>query len=140
MKLICPLPRLVFTAALGLLFILPAQATTQSWKTLTPLQQEALAPIAPEWNKLPQKQRKRLLATAKSYQKLSPDQKQRFQTRLAEWVKLSQEQRNKARETHKAFSKLPPDIKEDVKQQVKKTESKELLNQPDSEVKTKSEE
>ena len=49
------------------------QAATKPWTSLTPMQQEALAPIAQEWDTLPDKQQKRLLATTKRYHKLSAE-------------------------------------------------------------------
>ena len=56
----------------------PATAATAPWHTLTPAQQEALAPLAQQWDGLPERQQHRLLKTAKRYPNLTPEQKQRF--------------------------------------------------------------
>ena len=132
MKLSRAIRLLTAIVCVSTLLSTPAQAATQTWKTLTPAQQEALAPIAQEWDKLPQKQQKRLIATAKRYPKLNPDQKQRFQTRLSDWVKLSQEQRNKAREKHKVISRLPPGKREEVKRKVLQEEAAKIAVTPTS--------
>ena len=115
-------PGLTMVVALSALLCLPAQAATKPWSTLTPVQQEALTPIAQEWETLPDMQQKRLLATTKRYPKLSPDQKQRFLNRLTEWSKLTPAQRNRAREKYKAFSKVPPEKREEVKRMVRQSE------------------
>src|SRR5574340_904760 len=40
---------------------------TTSWHSLEPAQQEALAPLSQQWDKLPELQQHRLLKTAKRY-------------------------------------------------------------------------
>lgn len=102
---------------------LPALAGLQPWVTLSPKQQEALAPLANEWNSLPEKQQKRLLATTKKFHELSPEKKQRYLKNLIEWSKLSQEQRNRAREKYKAFKKVAPEKREEVKRMVLENEA-----------------
>lgn len=115
--------RLVIAIVLGMVSSTSANAAKQSWSTLTPMQQEALAPVAKEWKTMPETQQKRLLATTKSYAKLSPELKQRFQTRLTEWSKLTPEQRNRAREKYQAFHKIPKEKREEVKRMVLQTEA-----------------
>lgn len=118
--------KLVIAAGLCALIGSPAYAATKPWSALTPLQQEALAPIAQQWSTMPDKQQKRLLATTKRYPQLTPDQKQIFLARLTEWSKLTPEQRNRAREKYKAYSKLPPDKREEVKRLVRQTEAEKM--------------
>lgn len=94
----------------------------KSWTQLTPVQQEALQPLAAQWDSLSTKLQKNLLHAAKRYPKLTPEQKQRFQNRLDEWSKLTPEQRKRAREKFSAFSKVPPERREQVKQMVRQQE------------------
>ena len=115
--------KLAIAIVLGLLANIPAYAAKQPWSSLTPVQQEALAPIAQEWGTMSEIQQKRLLATTRSYRQLSPKLKQRFQTRLTEWSKLTPEQRNRAREKYKAFHKIPKEKREQIKRMVLKTEA-----------------
>jgi hypothetical protein len=114
---------LTVAASLSALICSPAYAARQSWSTLTPMQQQALAPLVAQWDTMPDKQQKRLLATTKRYPQLTPEQKQLFLTRLTEWSKLTPEQRNRAREKYKAFSKVPPDKREEVKRMVRQSEA-----------------
>ena len=117
---------LTTAVSLSILLCLPAHAATQPWSALTPVQQEALAPISQEWSTMPDIQQKRLLATTKRYPQLSPKKKQLFLIRLTEWSKLTPEQRNRAREKYKAFSKVPPDKREEVKRMVRQSEAEKM--------------
>lgn len=111
---------------LGILLSCPAHAAKQPWDTLTPVQKEALAPVAQEWDSMQDKQQKRLLATTKRYPQFTPDQKKRFLARLTEWSKLTPEQRNRAREKYKALSKVPVDKREEVKRLVLQNEAEKV--------------
>jgi len=102
---------------------MPGYAGTQPWTALSPKQQEALAPIAQEWNTFPETQQKRLLATTKGFQQLTPDKKQLFHKRLVEWSKLTREQRKRAREKYKAFEKVLPEKREAVTRMVIQSEA-----------------
>jgi hypothetical protein len=93
-------------------------AATNSWRSLTFSQREALAPLAQEWDTLTEAQRSRWLDTAQSYSNLNPDQKKRFNTRLGKWSKLTHEQREAAREKYKAFQNVPAQQRQEVKQMV----------------------
>jgi len=101
---------------------LAVAAPYKSWTQLTPVQQEALQPLATQWDSLSTKLQKNLLYAAKRYPKLTPEQKQRFQNRLEKWSKLTPEQRKRAREKFSAFSKVPPERREQVKQMVRQQE------------------
>lgn len=100
-----------------------ASAATVSWRSLTPAQQEALAPLSQQWDTLPELQQHRLLKTTKRYPHLTPEQKQRFRDRLTVWSKLTPEQRKAAREKYRAFKKVPPETREQVKQMVKQDQA-----------------
>jgi len=105
-----------------------ASAAPEPWSSLTPAQQEALAPLLQQWNSLPELQQQRLLKTAKRYPHLTPEQKQRYHSRLKAWSKLTPEQRKAAREKYEAFSKVPAEKREAVKQMVKQQQAGETLH------------
>ena len=101
-----------------------ASAAAKPWRSLTPVQQEALFSLSQQWDKLPELQQQRLLDTTKSYPKFTPEQKQRFRDRLEAWSKLTPEQRKAAREKYHAFSKVPAEKREQVKQMVRHNQAK----------------
>src|SRR5674476_767846 len=92
----------------------PCSAAAPSWRSLTPNQREALAPMVGQWDILPEIQRNRLLKTAKYYPKMTPEQKQRYHDRLEKWSKLTPEQREAARKRFRAFKKLPANERERI--------------------------
>lgn len=100
-----------------------ASASTVPWRSLTPVQQEALAPLAQQWDTLPELQQHRLLKSAKRYPHLTPEKKQRFHNNLTVWSKLTPEQRKAAREKYRAFNKVPAEKREQVKQMVKQDQA-----------------
>src|SRR2546422_11273126 len=87
-------------AGVGLCLALSASAVCAAgkapvWAQLTVDQQTVLRPLQPEWDRLPEVQRQRLLAAAKRHPRMSPQQQQqRFSQRLPGWTKLTLEQRN----------------------------------------------
>jgi len=76
----------------------PQPSVHPNWAELPIVQQRILAPLAPEWNGMPELARKKWLQIAQAYPKYAPSQQQRLQTRMADWVKLTPEQRHRARE------------------------------------------
>ncbi|WP_092969541.1 DUF3106 domain-containing protein [Ralstonia sp. NFACC01] len=85
----------------------PLPAVHPNWAELTIVQQRIFAPLAPEWNGLPELARKKWLQIARAYPKYTPAQQQRLQTRMADWVKLTPEQRHRARENFQTTKSLP---------------------------------
>ncbi|AST32575.2 DUF3106 domain-containing protein [Ralstonia solanacearum] len=85
----------------------PQPSVHPNWSELGILQQRILAPLAPEWNGMPELARKKWLQIAQAYQKYTPAQQQRLQTRMADWVKLTPEQRHRARENYQTSKSLP---------------------------------
>ncbi|WP_425218805.1 DUF3106 domain-containing protein [Ralstonia solanacearum] len=85
----------------------PQPSTHPNWSELGILQQRILAPLAPEWNGMPELARKKWLQIAQAYPKYTPAQQQRLQTRMADWVKLTPEQRHRARENYQTSKSLP---------------------------------
>ncbi|TFW02416.1 DUF3106 domain-containing protein [Oxalobacteraceae bacterium OM1] len=87
------------------------------WSELTPAQQQALAPLAPEWDRLDSFRKNKWLAIGNKYATMKPDEQQRIQERMRDWVKLTPEQRRIARESFARAKKLPPDQKSEQWQQ-----------------------
>ncbi len=85
----------------------PLPAVHPNWAELTIVQQRIFAPLAPEWNGLPELARQKWLQIARAYPKYTPAQQQRLQTRMADWVKLTPEQRHRARENFQTTKSLP---------------------------------
>lgn len=86
-------------------------ATKPLWSELTPGQQQALAPLADEWDKLDSLRKHKWLVIGNKYGKMAPDEQRRVQERMRDWVKLTPEQRRIARESYARTKKLNPDQK-----------------------------
>ena len=68
------------------------------WVELTPLQQQALAPLASSWNTtISEAQKRKWLAISKNYNTLPPEGQATLNSRMNEWVALSPQQRAQAR-------------------------------------------
>jgi len=85
----------------------PQPSVHPNWAELPIVQQRILAPLAPEWNGMPELARKKWLQIAQAYPKYTPAQQQRLQTRMADWVKLTPEQRHRARENFQTTKSVP---------------------------------
>ena len=86
-------------------------ATRPSWRELTPAQQQALAPLASEWDRLDAFRKNKWLAIGNKFAGMTPDEQQRIQERMREWVGLTPEQRRIARESYARSKKLNSDQK-----------------------------
>lgn len=90
----------------------PAQAAVKPlWVDLSPAQQQALAPLAAEWDSLDSFRKDKWLAIGNKYAKMKPHEQQRVQERMRDWVTLTPEQRRIARESYARAKKLNPDQK-----------------------------
>lgn len=81
------------------------------WTDLTAAQQQALAPLEAEWDKLGPARKSKWLAIGNKYASMKPDEQQRVQERMREWIKLTPEQRRIARESYARTKKLNADQK-----------------------------
>ncbi|RJF98830.1 DUF3106 domain-containing protein [Noviherbaspirillum saxi] len=89
----------------------PPNASKPLWADLTPAQQQALAPLAGEWDRLDVFRKNKWLAIGNKYASMKPDEQQRVQERMHDWVKLTPEQRRLARESYTRTKQLGPDKK-----------------------------
>jgi hypothetical protein len=76
------------------------------WSELTHAQQQALGPLAKEWDKLDAARKTKWLVIGNKYAAMKPDEQQRVQERMREWVKLTPIQRRTARESYARARKL----------------------------------
>ena len=92
---------------------MPAKPTlaNPSWKDLSPTQQQALSPLATEWDKLDATHKSKWLALIKKFVSLKPDEQARIQERMRAWVALTPDQRRVARESYVRTKKLNTDQK-----------------------------
>ena len=88
-----------------------------TWAELTAQQQEVLAQLKPEWDRLDRDRRLKWLGIAKRYPTMSAQQQERVQRRMQAWVKLTPEQRRLARENYKNMAKAPADRRGDLREQ-----------------------
>lgn len=101
----------------------PAGAVTPpqpQWRALEPQQQEALKPLAGEWDKIDNFRRKKWLGVANNYAGMKPAEQKRLHARMADWAKMTPEQRRAARENYKQARALPPEQKKAEWQQYQK--------------------
>ena len=89
----------------------PVPLARPVWTELNQAQQQALAPLAADWDKLDGARKKKWLELIKRYSSLTPEQQARMQERMREWAKLTPEQRRVARESYSRTKKLEPDQK-----------------------------
>jgi hypothetical protein len=79
------------------------------WASLNVDQQQALAPLAGEWNKLSLPHKTKWLGIAKRYPSMQAEEQKRVQDRMQKWTKLTPEQRWQAREQYRSIGKMAPD-------------------------------
>ena len=82
-----------------------------SWKDLPTTQQQALAPLKPEWEKLDNRHKTKWLEIGRKFASMSPNERARIQERMQAWVALTPDQRRVARESYVRTKKLNNDQK-----------------------------
>jgi hypothetical protein len=92
-----PAPLPAASAALTGSGLKPAAKDGASWVELTPEQQQALSPLAADWNGISAPQKRKWLEVSKNYRTLTPAEKAKLNSRMREWVALSPQQRAQAR-------------------------------------------
>lgn len=92
-----PAPLPAASAALTSGGLKPVAKAGASWVELTPEQQQALSPLAADWNGISAPQKRKWLEVSKNYRTLTPAEKAKLNSRMREWVALSPQQRAQAR-------------------------------------------
>lgn len=77
--------------------VLPTVPRKPLWSELTPMQQQALQPLAGTWGTISEAQRRKWLAVSKNYPSLPLDGQATMHGRMNEWAGLSPLQRAEAR-------------------------------------------
>ena len=103
------------------------------WKDLSPAQQQALEPLAGEWDEMEAVRKQKWLGIAKRYAKMKPDEQVRVQERMREWVRMTPEERRQVRQAYARAQKLNPAQKStswENYQQLPEEQKKELAAKP----------
>ena len=72
-------------------------APKAGWSLLTPLQQQALKPLASQWDSISEGQKRKWLEISKNYPSLPPEDQTKMHSRMTDWVSLSAQERAQAR-------------------------------------------
>ncbi len=102
---------MLLLAALAFVGISAPASAQAKWSELSAPRQDALKPLAGEWDKLDSVRRKKWLVIADRYPTMSLKEQKRLHARMAEWARLSPEQRREARENYKKAKTVPPEQK-----------------------------
>lgn len=139
--------RLVRTAvaAMGALLIasaaLAAADKGSAWSSLTPPQQQALAPLQRDWATLDANRRQKWLEVAGHFPTMPADERQRVQARMAEWARMTPSERAQARLQFQEVRQLPAQersAKWQAYQALPETEKKSLAQRAKPPAKTAS--
>lgn len=109
-------------ALAALVSVTTAEATAPlkgpAWAALTADQQQILAPLKSEWDKMDRQPRVKWVGIAKRFPTMTAREQRRIQTRMDRWAKLTPEQREVARNTYrKNMAALPPEKKKELQAQ-----------------------
>lgn len=77
------------------------------WTSLTPAQQQVLAPLQRDWATLEPDRRQKWLEVAAKFPRMPADERQRVQERMAEWARMTPAQRATARLQFQEVRVLP---------------------------------
>ncbi len=85
------------------------------WASLNGDQQQALAPLSGEWDKLSKPHKTKWLGIAKRYPAMKSEEQKRVQTRMQKWAKLTAQERDQAREQYRSIGKVAPNRREELR-------------------------
>ena len=75
------------------------------------MQQMALQPLAPYWERLSEERKRKWLLISRNFNNLNPADQGKLHRGMTEWVTLSQQQRIQARQNFNEIKKLSPEQK-----------------------------
>ncbi len=96
----------------GLVISAAALAGTElgtPWASLSPAQQQALAPLQRDWAGMDANRKQKWMAVATRFPSLPPTEQLRVQQRMTEWTRLSPRERDKARLGFTETRKVTPE-------------------------------
>jgi hypothetical protein len=117
------------SAAKGGKNVAATQPEKIKWKDLSPAQQQALEPLAGEWDQMEAVRKQKWLGIVKRYASMKPDEQARVQERMREWVRMTPEERRQVRQNFARAQKLDPSQKStswESYQQLSDEQKKEL--------------
>jgi hypothetical protein len=85
--------------------------STKAWSELSVAQQQALKPLAADWNSLDEARKRKWLAVSKNFNTMPPAEQAKLHSRMREWVALTPNQRTQARLNFAETTKVPADEK-----------------------------
>ena len=89
-----------------------AQTLAQpKWSELSRERQEALKPLAGQWDTLDSTRRKKWIVVADRYPAMRAEEQKRMHSRMADWARLTPEQRRVARENYQKAKAVPAEQK-----------------------------
>lgn len=104
------LPLLAGAWLLTLSLAVAAQAVidkTPTWASLSPAQQQALAPLQREWATIDSNRKQKWLEVAGKFSRMPADERQRVQERMTEWARMTPIERAGARMQYQESKLLP---------------------------------
>jgi hypothetical protein len=87
----------------------PKSPAKPLWRDLNAKQQQALQPLAGEWDTLSEGHKRKWLALSRNHAKLSAEEKATLRSRMTEWTALSRQQRDQARFNFAEVKQVPAD-------------------------------
>ena len=89
----------------------PAQARAveqgPTWKSLTPAQQAALAPLRQDWSTIDAGRKQKWLEVVQRFASLTSAERERVQERMAEWARMTPTERGRARLQFQESRQIP---------------------------------
>lgn len=85
--------------------------TRPTWTELSPAQRQALAPLAPIWERLSEPHKRKWTVLAQNFHNLPPAEQAKLHSRMREWAALSPQQRSLARLNFGETQQVSPDEK-----------------------------
>ncbi len=85
----------------------------QAWASLTPAQQQVLAPLQRDWGGIDASQREKWVELAAKFPRMPAEERQRVQARMTEWVRMTPAQRAAARLQFQEVKRLPADERQE---------------------------
>lgn len=93
-----------------------AHADGVDWESLSPQQQEALAPMRDDWRELPPNRQERLRRGAERWNSLPPEQRNRLQDKMHRYEEMSPDDKDRIRERMREYRKLPPEERNELRE------------------------
>ncbi len=86
-------------------------APPKAWNELSASQQQALKPLAANWNTIDEPQKRKWLAVSKNFGSMTPSEQAKLHSRMSEWAALSAKQRTQARLNFAETTQVPAEEK-----------------------------